>query len=119
MSVLVVEPHPDLSVLMGHWLKKLGWQVTECSDRGALRRMEPASRFQLAVVDLTSPGGWGLEVATLLRQQGFAGHLVGWTTHEEPELEARFRDLGGVYLLAKPLSLAELRCSIEKLLAVA
>jgi CheY-like chemotaxis protein len=119
--VLLAEDNPINALLATRALERLGATVVLARDGSeALARLDhPASRFDLALIDIRMPGIDGLETARRLRASE-AEHdraplrLVALTANTGREDELAAREAGFDEFLAKPLDLKALPALLER-----
>jgi DNA-binding response OmpR family regulator len=115
-SVVLAEDDIALQEMLAVVLSEGGYQVTTVSDGVELSRLlrEPApkARFDLIVTDVNMPGGSGLDVIDLLRQNGDNTPVIVVTAFPQEEIQKRARELG-LRLLAKPFELETLRAAVD------
>ncbi|WP_027170760.1 ATP-binding protein [Methylobacterium sp. 10] len=121
VHVLLAEDNPINALLATRALERLGATVVLARDGSeALARLDhPASRFDLALIDIRMPGIDGLETARRLRASE-AEHaraplrLVALTANTGREDELAAREAGFDEFLAKPLDLKALPALLER-----
>lgn len=126
IHVLLAEDNPINALLATRALERLGATVVLARDGSeALARLDhPASRFDLALIDIRMPGIDGLETARRLRaseaEHGRAPlRLVALTANTGREDERAAREAGFDEFLAKPLDLKALPALLERRSAAA
>ena len=114
LSVLVVDD-TDLSVeLISRLLRKIGCQVRGASSGGEALALCTRHEFGLIMLDMHMPGIGGAETVRMLRQRQSAKgrtmpQIVGMSASVTPELESESTDIGMLELIAKPVSMKDLR----------
>ncbi|MEI9950285.1 MAG: response regulator [Pseudomonadota bacterium] len=114
--VLLAEDDLALREILATVLSESGYQVGTVSDGSELRRLlrqaGPEGRFDLIVTDVNMPGGSGLDVIELLRQNGDTTPVIVVTAFPQADIRQRAKDLG-LRLLAKPFELETLRAAVD------
>jgi DNA-binding response OmpR family regulator len=115
-SVLLAEDDVDLREILAMVLSEGGYQVTTVGNGSELGRLlretTPEARFDLIVTDVNMPGGSGLDVIELLRQDGDTTPVIVVTAFPQDDIRQRAKDLG-LRLLAKPFELETLRAAVD------
>jgi CheY-like chemotaxis protein len=89
MTILVADDQADLRRIVRILLTRgTGWDVVEAEDGNAAVAAARAQDFDAAVLDHRMPGLTGIEVARVLRDDGFSGPIVIFSAYLEPELLA-------------------------------
>ncbi|MEI9937918.1 MAG: response regulator [Pseudomonadota bacterium] len=114
--VLLAEDDVTLREILAMVLSEGGYQVATVSDGSELRRSlrdaTPEARFDLIVTDVNMPGGSGLDLIELLRQNGDTTPVIVVTAFPQEDIRKRAKDLG-LRLLAKPFELETLRAAVD------
>ena len=110
--VLLAEDDQAMREILALVLSEAGYQVTTVADGAELRRSLREVRFDLVVTDVNMPGGSGLDVIELLRQNGDTTPVIVVTAFPQAEIRVRARALG-LRLLAKPFELETLRAAVD------
>jgi DNA-binding response OmpR family regulator len=115
-SVLLAEDDVALQEILAMVLSEAGYQVATVSNGSGLRQSlwetTPEGRFDLIVTDVNMPGGSGLDVIELLRQNGDTTPVIIVTAFPQDDVRKRTKDLG-LRLLAKPFELEALRAAVD------
>ncbi|GJE18994.1 ATP-binding protein [Methylobacterium marchantiae] len=126
IRVLLAEDNPINALLATRALERLGAAVVLARDGlEALTQLDqPASRFDLALIDIRMPGIDGLETARRLRaSEAEHGrpplHLVALTANTGRDDERAAREAGFDAFLAKPLDLKALADLLDRTSAAA
>lgn len=114
-TILVVEDDAKISLAMSLRLKSVGYSVVTAQDvPSALmvaRKVEP----DLALLDISIPGGDGFDVAERLRDKVLAKHvpIVFITASKQSGLRDKARRLGAAGFLEKPFKASQLLEAID------
>lgn len=117
-TILVVDDQPDFVELIGHTLRKAGYEVIAATNgREALERALDSHPAAI-VLDLMLPEMDGLSVCEMLRRMPGTRHipvliLSAWATRESRRLGL---ELGANDYVVKPFSPRELIERVERLL---
>jgi CheY-like chemotaxis protein len=122
--IAVAEDDDDMRDIVVGALQRDGHRVIELSNGVQLllqlahqyRRYEPHPRIDLIVSDVRMPAMTGLEILRGLRSGRCPTPVILMTAFGDAETRAEAESLGAV-MLDKPLSLADLRREVYRLLA--
>lgn len=116
-AVLIVDDNQRLATTMATYLEMEGFAaVAAFSAEHALEEALGAA-FDAAVVDINMPGIDGIEVCRRLVHALPNVRVLMLTGREAEDDEAKAVAAGAVRLLTKPISLADLRDEITKVLS--
>lgn len=88
-TILVADDQADLRRIVRILLTRgTGWEVVEAVDGDEAVAVAAATRLDAAVLDHRMPGRSGLEVARVLREDGFQGPIVIFSAYLEPDVLA-------------------------------
>jgi CheY-like chemotaxis protein len=88
-TILVADDQADLRRILRILLTRgTGWEVLEAVDGDEAVEVAAANRIDAAVLDHRMPGRSGVEVARVLRADGFRGPIVIFSAYLEPEVMA-------------------------------
>ncbi len=121
MRILIVEDSPLVQQMYGLAFSRREHVLTTASDgRAALARLaDPASRFDVILLDLRMPGMNGVEFLREVRRDARLAHLpIVLTTiePEESELLTEARRLGVTAVVKKPWHPHQLRDLVEAII---
>jgi two-component system, OmpR family, alkaline phosphatase synthesis response regulator PhoP len=118
MKILVAEDDPDIASLIGHYLRKAGWDPHVAStghDALAWARQQPVD---LAILDVMLPGMSGLDVCRSLRAEKATAELpiIIVTARAEETDRIVGLEIGADDYITKPFSPNELVARIRALM---
>lgn len=88
-TILVADDQADLRRIVRILLTRgTGWEVVEAVDGDEAIAVAAATRLDAAVLDHRMPGRSGVEVARVLREDGFEGPIVIFSAYLEPDVLA-------------------------------
>lgn len=88
-TILVADDQADLRRILRILLSRgTGWEVLEAVDGDDAVDVAAANRIDAAVLDHRMPGRSGVEVARVLRADGFEGPIVIFSAYLEPDVMA-------------------------------
>lgn len=88
-TILVADDQADLRRIVRILLTRgTGWEVIEAVDGDEAVEIAAVSDFDAAVLDHRMPGRNGVEVAAVLRDEGFTGPIVIFSAYLEPDVLA-------------------------------
>lgn len=113
-DILVVED--DVSILAGltYALEKEGYHVTHCRNVADAVEKTDAQRFDLALLDLQLPDGFGREIASALKPHHTP--IIYLTVVDDEDEIVRSLDDGAADYITKPFRMRELLARIKKAL---
>ena len=112
-SALVVDDDPQVSALVGRWLRRAGFDVTTCETfEDAKRRVIDGQSLSALIVDVRLGGFNGLHLAIFARQQWPATRIVVLSGWDDAALRREANACGAVYLL-KPLNAEDVLGAID------
>lgn len=116
--ILVVEDSELVTSAFRILLEDAGYRVTVADSIKQLREAAVAGGVDLMLLDLTLPDGNGLDALDDLRARGAAPRItLAMTGDSQPQTRLRCIEAGCADVLIKPVSIKELRRTIESLLA--
>ncbi len=69
LSILIVDDFEEIQILVAHWLRSRGHQVTCASTGEAAIKLLEQERFDLVITDVMMPDGDGLDVIREFKHQ--------------------------------------------------
>ena len=114
--VLLVDDDQDLRRVIARHLEALGYKVEQCADGpAALERVaaDPEA-IDVVVLDLVMPGMHGSQVLATLRERGVTVPVVVCSGSLTESLEQELLAAGAQAALAKPVRVADLTVTIQK-----
>lgn len=119
--ILVMDDDQDICILMVALLTELGHQAVttqrgEDAVKAFLKALDEDRSFDLAIVDLTVPGGMGgQETLQALRDREPDFPVIVTSGYSEDPVMARHEEFGFSGILAKPFSLEKLNDALARL----
>lgn len=114
MKILVVDDNLLAAGILKTALENQGHEVMDpAPDYDAALAACGKSVPDLAFVDLVMPGRDGLELMETLRREFPSIRVAVVSAVEQAGVDARIRELGGIGILRKPFSMAELRAFMD------
>jgi two-component system OmpR family response regulator len=113
--ILIVDDDREIRDLLGRFLEKHGFRVTTARDGRELRRLWPAARFSLVVLDLMLPGEDGLALLRFIRAEGRTPVVMLTAMGEETDRIVGL-ELGADDYVPKPFNPRELLARIRAVL---
>jgi two-component system OmpR family response regulator len=113
--ILVVDDDREIRDLLARFLEKHGFRVTTARDGRELRRLWPAQRFALVVLDLMLPGEDGLALLRFIREEGRTPVVMLTAMGEETDRIVGL-ELGADDYVPKPFNPRELLARIRAVL---
>ncbi len=118
--LLVVDDSRINRLLAVAMLKREGWETVEVEDgQSALDMLAGDTRFRAVLLDISMPGMSGEAVCRALRADPRHADLpiVAYTAHAMNEELQRILSAGFDDILVKPINIATLRDTLERVLA--
>ena len=115
LRVLVVDDDRDVAAAMGRALESLGHTAVNCGHAQQALEVIAAQNFDLLLADYRMPDMTGLDLITLLREEGRKIPAIMMTGHFATEDRIRVDQLGISAILRKPITLPMLSQAIEEL----
>lgn len=116
VPLLLAEDNPDIMQLLEAFLEPAGYRLIKAASGDDALALAVAERPRLAILDLNLPGLGGMEVATKLRAQGFAGRLLALTATQSSEHRQAALNAGFDEFMSKPVQMPHLLSTLERLL---
>lgn len=116
MKLLLVEDEPDLLSLMERYLKREGYLCERASNfkEGFIKINN--YEYDCAIVDLNLPGGDGLKLVKMLREDNSETGILIVSARNTVEDRIRGLEIGADDYLTKPFNLSELNARIKAVL---
>jgi two-component system cell cycle response regulator DivK len=117
--ILVAEDDPASLELVKVFLESEGYDVEAALDGNRALDLGGSGTFELLILDMHMPMYGGVEVLKMMRKR-FLHHpmkIIALTADARPELRDELMREGIDGYLTKPVSLAELRSEVHRLLA--
>ena len=113
-DILVVEDDVSIAAGLSYALEKEGYHVTHCRNIVDAVEKTAAHRFDLALLDLQLPDGFGRKVASHLRP--YYTPIIYLTIVDDEDEIVRSLDDGAADYVTKPFRMRELLSRIKKAL---
>jgi CheY-like chemotaxis protein len=113
-TVLVVDDEPDVADMTGFCLSRRGYEVSTAGSGDQAIHLARATRFDLAICDLTMPGRDGIQTARALRDLTPHMRIIIVTGYASEEAQSVIREGVADAWLSKPFTLSELEDSIGR-----
>lgn len=117
--ILVVDDEPQVRAMLGMFLRRNGFEVTEAEDGEQALRIAASSSIDLIVLDLIMPGKEGLETLMALRREEKSPKVIvvsGGAKTVDTDFLPVAKKLGADATLKKPFRNEDLLEAIQKLL---
>lgn len=114
-TILVVEDDSKISLAMSLRLKSVGYTVVTAEDVPTALMVARKEEPDLALLDISIPGGDGFVVAERLRDKVLAKHvpIIFITASKQEGLKAKAKKLGAAAFLEKPFKAHDLLEAID------
>ena len=116
ISILLVDDDPNLSTLLGEYLRNLGYTVYQAEDGQKGLRAFFENKPDLVILDVTMPGKDGWETLKRIREMSQAPVIMLTARNEENDVLRGF-SLGADDYVSKPFSFAQLGARVQAVLA--
>lgn len=107
-SILVVDDSIDNQVLVSHFLKAAGANVSQAMNGAEAMEKALAGNYDMVLMDIQMPVLDGLRATVALRKKGFSKPIVALTAHALSEERDRCLESGFNAYLSKPIKREEL-----------
>ncbi len=116
MKLLLIEDEPDLLQLMERYLKKEGYLCEQATNfrEGYLKINN--FEYDCAIIDLNLPGGDGLKLVKILREDNSEVGILIVSARNTVEDRIKGLEIGADDYLTKPFNLSELNARIKAVL---
>ncbi len=111
----MVDDSSELRELLSQVLTRDGHVVTAAHDLSSAEAATAEREFDLIVLDLALPDGWGTDWCQRLRAAGEGPMVLVLSAHHEVARRLESFDAGADDFLAKPFAVAELRARVRAL----
>ena len=115
--ILVVDDDKDVATSIVRALEVLGHSAVTCGHAQEAFEVMGRQSFDLLLVDYRMPEMTGLDLVTLLREEGHKIPAIMMTGHFATEDRVRVEQLGISTILRKPITLPVLSQALEEQLA--
>ncbi len=115
LNILLVEDEPVVAEVLVSLLEAMGHRVTYAQQSLQALSMLAVGSFDLAMLDLDLPGIDGLELARLIKIQGYRLPLAAITARADPQAEPAAIAAGMNAFIRKPVNTDDLRTLLRKL----
>lgn len=115
MHLLLVEDEAPLAAAVADYLRRDGYTIDMAADFASAATLIAEQHFDCALVDVTLPGGSGLDLVAGLRQNNTHTAILVISARDAVEDKVRGLDLGADDYLAKPFHLSELASRVRAL----
>lgn len=114
-TILIIEDDPRTVLALTVRLKSQGYSTWTASDVIKGMQLAMRTRPNLIILDITLPGGNGLELADTLRRKPQTARIpiIFLTGSKDPALRQKVMDLGAAGLLEKPYEPDELFLMVQ------
>ena len=116
-NVLVVDDEPDVAEMISYCVSQWGYAVSTAEGGDQAIDLARATRFDLAICDLTMPGMDGIETARALRDLTPTMRIIIVTGYASEGAQSAIREGVAEAWLAKPFTVTDLEASIGRVFA--
>lgn len=116
MKVLIVEDEKDLLDLMTRYMKREGYVCEVAHNFQEGYKKINNHEYDCAVIDLNLPGGNGLRLVEMLREDNTQGGIIIISARDKVEDRITGLNVGADDYLTKPFNLSELNARIKAIL---
>ena len=113
MRILVAEDEKSLNNVIVRRLREEGHNVDSVFDGGEAYDYISASRYDIALFDVSMPVADGFSVLEKIRREGNTTPVIFLTARDSVEDRVKGLDLGSCDYIVKPFSFAELNARIR------
>ena len=100
VTILVVDDEEDVRLSLNTMLRRMGWAVCEAASGEEALEVVRGRNVDILVLDHKMPGMAGIDVAKILRTEGFRRPIILYSAYLTPEIEKQAGDLS-VWAVAK------------------
>jgi CheY-like chemotaxis protein len=119
LRVLVVDDDKDVAQSIARALESLGHTAANCGHAQEALDLIAAQSFDLLLVDYRMPDMTGLDLITILREEGRKMPAIMMTGHFATEDRVRVEELGISAILHKPITMPVLAHALDNPLVTA
>src|ERR1700758_4091839 len=116
MKILLIEDEPELRKSIKQYLNQEGYLVESASDYIKASEKVEDYTYDCILVDITLPGGNGLEIIKLLKENNSKAGIIIISAKNSLDDKITGLDLGADDYLPKPFHLSELNARIKALI---
>ena len=117
LSVLVVEDDIDLARNLCDFLEIKGYLSDHALDMATARHLLSSERYDLVILDISLPGGSGIDLCSTIRQElRQTTPIVMLTAKDDLDTKLDAFDLGADDYIVKPAALREIEARIRALI---
>lgn len=113
MNILLVEDDANVAMMLCDNMTWWGHEVKLANSGKAAVNETARQRFDLALLDIMLPDGFGYEFIPEIRKSQPDLKIITMTGHNTPEMERRARKQGITYYMAKPVNIKELKIIVD------
>jgi two-component system OmpR family response regulator len=113
--ILIVDDHAEIRDLLGRFLRKHGFRVTEARDGDEMRRILTTARIDLIILDLMLPGDDGLTLCRELRAKSEVPIIMLTAMNEQTDRIVGL-EMGADDYVPKPFNPRELLARVKAVL---
>jgi len=114
-TALVVEDNRVQRALLGHVLRRLGYDFVDVESLTEAREQLHARSPDIILVDVHLPDGDGIAFVEELRQQGVSTPVLVLTADTAPDLKLRATESSHVGFLQKPVRTSDLDAALARM----
>lgn len=115
--ILLAEDEEVLRMLVVDTLEDEGYDVDEACDGEEAYQLLKENDYDLVLVDYMMPVYTGLELITMIRQEGIATKIVMLSAKNQASEQQKVLDAGADHFISKPFSPIQLITRIEEILS--
>ena len=115
LRLLLVEDDEEMALLMQRRLERAGHQVTRCARADDALQVLAVSTFDLISLDMSLPGGDGLQLLQSLRRAGINTPVIMVTVSDDERLIAEVIRAGALDYVVQDLGLEFLKDLPERI----
>jgi DNA-binding NtrC family response regulator len=116
LHILIVEDDFEVSRALAQMITHMGCSAYTCSHAEEALRFLTAHKVDLLLVDYRMPELTGLDLISILKEEGRSLPVVLMTGYDETEARAAAENLDHLVVLKKPIDLPVLSAAIERAL---